>query len=472
MKLILPSVIKCAGFGEAPSADYTPYTEERTYPTRPLRPDEKKIGRPVGSKSKIQDPDDVEKELTDKEIKQELKSNVGGWNPDPSMPYISDPDTNTWYVPFPEAPKEQKVKMALELLKEKVPEGEDLLNEFLTRGISPSFAKTVKQIIEKGEGYKEDVLGPGHESYEPLRDELTPLSYVYDLIFNRPIKEQKREEINKPQEPVMADSNANTKKAYKVTTANTQYVTLLQKVAKGVKTVKLADKNLYDVSLDNENNIILAQTVTPKRVKELENDKDIAPVKNDKPHANAADEPKPSEGVSEPSVPVAPNDGRLTNEHTVDKAKDGPEIPAGGGSNPRYDQNEKNKPEKQDQLLGLNNEIKASNEEAVKVAGLMLKANKITVDELPATVNMLSKATPEILEDYRKQASTQPVAKQADDSSKGLQKQATVGAIETTLPVSTQANENGGNPPLKDMVQRLFTLNHRNEQYAQYSKKE
>lgn len=255
--------------------------------------------------------------------------------------------------------------------------------------------------------------------------------------------------------------------AYRVTPEHNMYVSLLQKAAKGVNIVKLADQNTYEFSLDSDNNMILklqnsskimkeSQTVSPKVVK-LEDDPDIKPVKADETHSMAADEKKPSEGMSEPSVPEAPNGGRLTNEKTVEKAKNGPDVPAGGGTNPAYDENDKNTPEKLDQMLGKSNEVVASTDEVTKLAGRMLKANLIAVDELPTMVKMLSKATPEILKDYE----TRVLA----SSSKGLQKAATAGAVEN-IPIMPSGNTNKVN--FTEALQSLMTLQNRNNQYEKY----
>lgn len=255
--------------------------------------------------------------------------------------------------------------------------------------------------------------------------------------------------------------------SYRVSPEHKMYIPLLQRAAKGMNTVKLANQQTYEFAMDEKNNLILkiansqkimkeSQTVSPKVVK-LDEDPDLGKVKADETHSMAADEKKPSEGVKEPEVPEAPNGGRLTNESTVEKAKDGPEVPAGGGMNPDYDENEKNKPEKMDQMLGKPNEVVASSDEATKLAGRMLKANLINVDELPDTVKMLSKATPEILKDYDKRVFA--------SQSQGLQKEATAGAFEKLPVVPT------GEPmklDLKDAVRGLFTLTARNDQYEKY----
>ena len=130
--------------------------------------------------------------------------------------------------------------------------------------------------------------------------------------------------------------------------------------------------------------------------------------------------------------------------------------------NSDYDQNERNKHEKLDQILGKENDMAAmaSRDEAVKIAGQMLKAQMITIDELPQTINKLSKATPEILKDYENMIRTA-------SNAKGLQKQAQSNSVESSVPQNvTGADET--QRQLKDNVQNLFTLNQRNQDYQRY----
>jgi len=131
-----------------------------------------------------------------------------------------------------------------------------------------------------------------------------------------------------------------------------------------------------------------SQVVSPKSVEKLEDDPDInqgsgagqGKTHADQAHSLGVDEKKPSDGMSEPSVPEAPNAGQLNREHTYDANLNGPEIPAGGGMNPEYDQNEKNEPEKLDQTLGKDMGVNASADKAVRIAGQMLKANMISIE--------------------------------------------------------------------------------------------
>jgi hypothetical protein len=259
------------------------------------------------------------------------------------------------------------------------------------------------------------------------------------------------------------------------------YGKLVQKIANGETSVKLTDGNLYDMQIDAKKNVVLAQkikesqTVSPKVKKSLEDDPDInqssgpgkGKVKQDKPHSLAVDEKKPSEGMGEPSVPKAPNGGRLQREHTVEKATDGPNIPAGGGSNPEYDTVEKYAPEKLDETLGKDRSLGAiaeNHELAVKIAGKLLKANKITVDELPQTIDELSKkSVAEILDTFEGAVRTA-------ETTEGIQKTASTQAVENLPPAVTNTQNNEGGKNLQSSIQDLFTLNKRNEDYARYSK--
>lgn len=206
-----------------------------------------------------------------------------------------------------------------------------------------------------------------------------------------------------------------------------------------------------------------AQKVSPKPVKNLEDDPDLN--QNGKTHADAThslaiDEKKPSEGMNEPNVPEAPNGGTLKNEHTYDNKLEGPTIPAGGGMNPDYDQNEKNKPEKLEQTRGKDSSNGAlastNNERAIKIAGQMLKSQMITIDELPNKIAELSKASSAILDDY------DTMIKSASNK-KGLQKTASAGS-ETAF----QLNIHGKGPPNQDTtntIQGLFSLDKKNKSY-------
>jgi len=249
------------------------------------------------------------------------------------------------------------------------------------------------------------------------------------------------------------------------------------KDCKSMKSKDMKDcKSMKDCHAQNSEKINKinkeSQTVTPKSVNKLEGDPDInqssgpgqGKIHVDKSHSLGVDEKKPSEGMDKPSVPEAPNDGRLKREHTVECPKDGPTIPSGGGSHPEYDQVEKYDPEKQDQVLGKENDIAAvaaiRRDEAVKIAGQLLKLNQITIDDLPRKINELSKATPEIIKHY------ETFIRQAS-SSKGLRKSASLEALEAPI-VQKTAGQDETQSGLKENVQNLFTLSKRNQDYERH----
>lgn len=261
--------------------------------------------------------------------------------------------------------------------------------------------------------------------------------------------------------------------AYTVDSNHRLYTKLAQKLASGVKSVKLTDGKTYSIS-QAANGIHLAEEKSSKIKKEsdlkslnrndkaVQEDKDIGKVKEDAVHSRSRTEQKPSEGVSEPDVPEAPNAGRLSREHTYDTKLDGPQIPAGGGVT-EHDEVEKYHPEKQTDTIGQDKSLgsTASYEEAVKIAGQMLKASLITEEELPAKIKQLASADKGVLNDYRKmitQATTKPEL--------GLQKQASVDAVETVVTTSSSNNEN--RDELKTTLQSLFRLDKRNRDFEQF----
>lgn len=310
--------------------------------------------------------------------------------------------------------------------------------------------------------------------------------HPYD-IENDPMRNKSvapgKESLGSPlTEPAMVASQkgTNMKTAKVVNPTHKIYGKLVQKIANGETSVKLTDDNVYEMQIDEKKNVILAQktkesqTVSLKVKKSLEDDPDInqtsgpgkGKVKSDKAHSLAVDEKKPSEGMSEPSVPKAPNGGRLQREHTVEKAKDGPNIPAGGGSNPEYDTVEKYSPEKLDETLGKDRGLGAvaeNHELAVKIAGKLLKANKITVDELPNTIDELSKkSVAEILDTFEGAVKTA-------ETTEGIQKTAATQVVESLPAAVTNVKGEQEGKNLRGSIQGLFTLNQRNEDYARYS---
>ena len=100
-------------------------------------------------------------------------------------------------------------------------------------------------------------------------------------------------------------------------------------------------------------------------------------------------------------------------------------------------------------------------ERAVKVAGQLLKANKITIDALPKKVEELAKATPEVLQDY------ETFLRQAKETN-GMTRQASADAPDTIPIVQKSANRDNKNN-LVDSIQSLFRLDQRNKEYERYS---
>lgn len=290
-------------------------------------------------------------------------------------------------------------------------------------------------------------------------------------------KSQKTTKTAKSQEKTMKVANT----VWTVQKGHQHYNALQKKANAGDWVVKLQDGKTYDMSTDQSGNFILiaqnsseikkeSQTKTPNKVDTLVDDPDInqssGPGKGkthaDETHSLAVTEKKPSEGMDEPSVPEAKNKGQLTREHTYDNELDGPEIPAGGGMNPDYDENEKNKPEKQDQMLGKQDggAALASHDEAVKIAGQMIKSNLITIDELPAKVQELSRVPKATLKDYERLIAVA-------SSKRGLQKESSAGAVETAFVQKTAANDTPNN--LKDYIQSLFRLDQRNRDHEKWA---
>lgn len=190
-------------------------------------------------------------------------------------------------------------------------------------------------------------------------------------------------------------------------------------------------------------------------------------VKADKPHSLSVTEQAPSEGVSQPDVPKAPNQGRLKREEIVSNELDTPTIPAGGGMNSTYDKNEKNTPEKQDQMTGIDHSgLATANmkadivKEATRIAGEMLKKNKISSDELSDQINHLSQLPMPLLKQYE-----YDLLKKADTHTEpGLQKKASSDAVETSLVIQSPVTTNASGS-LVDQIQSMMTLNARNTEH-------
>lgn len=254
------------------------------------------------------------------------------------------------------------------------------------------------------------------------------------------------------------------------------YKVLTKKLADGTSNIKLTDGKTYVLSSDSKKNIVLSekivknikesQTISPRKVDTLVDDADLNATGKthvDKPHSLAVDEKKPTEGLNQPEVPEAPNAGQLSREHTYDNKLNGPTIPAGGGMNSEYDQNTKNTPEKTDELLGKVNDLGAkaeTKELAVKVAGKLLKANKISIDDLSNKIDELSKkSTSEIFDEYDK------AMKIAADSRGLLEKKASNESVEN-IGIVQKSKPNQIN--LSDQISDLWTLERRNKDHEKY----
>jgi hypothetical protein len=336
-------------------------------------------------------------------------------------------------------------------------------------------AKKQKGVTYEGKHYDTNPWAVCHTTVDKKEDPDKYERCVQD------VKEKSADMPKKEKDMAQAESNKNVKtaKVWTIAEGHKHYSALSKKAASGQTTVKLQDGITYSLMRDQNQNFILiaqnsdeiikeSQTVTVNRVKSLEDDPDInqssgpgkGKVKGNQTHSLAVDEKKPSEGMSEPSIPEAPDGGQLKREHTYDNKLDMPEIPAGGGMNSEYDKNEKNTPEKQDQMLGKNNETYATDDsEAIKLASRLAKANLITLDEIPDKVAMFRRFTPEQMKDYEdllKKAST----------SKGMQKEASV--PDTEVPNMTKSPTES-EPTLQEGIQSLFKLEQRNKDYERYS---
>ena len=272
--------------------------------------------------------------------------------------------------------------------------------------------------------------------------------------------------------------SASSGKTYKVAFNHKYYNAFLKRLNAGTKSIKLEDGNTYSMNMDDNKSIVLAQTVSPKKQEDgLADDPDInqssGPGKGkthvDKAHSLGVDEKKPSEGMDKPDVPEAPDGGRLKNEHTVEKSENGPEIPAGGGMHSEYDKNEKNKPEKLDETIGLmpQTSLAERRNDAIKVAGQMLKAHLIAVDDLSKKIEELSQLSPNVLKDYETM-----LQKTASNEDKGMKKEANSKSVEQLVVPSTL---NPNQSPLVEgddlakKVQSLFRLDKQNKDHEKWT---
>jgi len=145
---------------------------------------------------------------------------------------------------------------------------------------------------------------------------------------------------------------------------------------------------------------------------------------------------------------------------SVPKAeKDAPSIPAGGGTNAKYDKNEKNAPEKQTAHKGTviaggdAESLAAKKEAATRIAGRKLKAGMISVDKLASEIEKLARYEPSDLKDLET-ALFGASKKGLDTVAKGSEK---------PLVISERSNQRKIGEELKDSIQSLFKLDKANK---------
>jgi hypothetical protein len=138
--------------------------------------------------------------------------------------------------------------------------------------------------------------------------------------------------------------------------------------------------------------------------------------------------------------------------------KDAPSIPVGGGMNPKFDKNEKNKPELQTAVKGTviagsdAETVAIRKEAATKIAGRKLKAGLITLDKLASEIEKLARYELSDLQDIE--------AALFGASKKGLDTVAK--GVEKPLVISERSNQRMVAQELRDSIQSLFTLNRSN----------
>ena len=136
-----------------------------------------------------------------------------------------------------------------------------------------------------------------------------------------------------------------------------------------------------------------------------------------------------------------------------------PEIPEGGGQNPDYDKNDRYAPEKQDKIKGTviarsdEESATARKEAAVRVAGRMLEARRISVSELQTKIAELERYEAEQILDFEK-AMFGVVRKGLDTVAQGS---------ETALVISESSNVKDASTELSRKIQGLFELDRRNQ---------
>lgn len=136
-----------------------------------------------------------------------------------------------------------------------------------------------------------------------------------------------------------------------------------------------------------------------------------------------------------------------------------PSIPAGGGTNSKYDKNEKNAPEKQTAhkgtvIAGRDAEsLAARKEAATRVAGRKLKAGMISIDKLASEIDKLARYEPSDLRDLET-ALFGASKKGLDTVAKGSEK---------PFVISEQSNQRKIGEELKDSLQSMFKLDKANK---------
>lgn len=195
-------------------------------------------------------------------------------------------------------------------------------------------------------------------------------------------------------------------------------------------------------------------------------DKDIGKISDNKDHPDTPESMKrtPHEESDKVQVPEKGFGAFMGHEEesigSVPKSPEAePSIPAGGGKNEKFDKNEKNTPEKQENIKGTviaggNEESLASKRAAEKLAGKMIERGMITAEQISSKIAELSRYQVEQIADYEK-ALFGAIAK------KGLD--AVAGGVSTPLVIN--ASKNIRQDPaveLKNKLQSHFKLDKQN----------
>lgn len=209
-----------------------------------------------------------------------------------------------------------------------------------------------------------------------------------------------------------------------------------------------------------------------KDAKPVSDDEDVQPISNNKDHSNTPEGSKitpfeESDHAEIKSVPEKGSGAFMGHEEesigSVPKAPDHqPEIPEGGGVNDHYDKNDRFAPEKQTNLKGTviarsDAESKTARENAaIRVAGRMLEARRITADQLSAKISELKRYEVEQIKDFEK-AMFGAVRKGLNTVAQGS---------ETALVIPESSNVKDASRELTSQIQGLFELDRRNKAAA------